>query len=772
MTTPSADDAGQRLGRYTLFGEIAAGGMATVCFGRLAGEAGFAKTVAIKRLHPQFARDDEFREMFVEEARLAARIRHPNVAPTLDVVAEGGELFLVMEYVHGESLSRLLRTMRAAREPVPIKIAAAVLSGVLHGLHAAHEAKSEQGEPLNLVHRDVSPQNVLVGVDGVARVIDFGIAKAKSSAQTTREGEVRGKLPYMAPEQLGVTPASRRTDIYAAAVILWEMLAGRRLFEAEDERVVYAQIVAGAHEAPSTFADGIAPELDAAVMRGLAKDPGDRFASAREMALAIEEATPLATHSQVGAWVDRVAREALASRGQRLARVESAMSTSDVAAVGRPAQEPPPARSARPPPSVRPPPSARPPPASGGPITGLPPPDIDPMGPPRAGLAARPLALEAPAEKRSRGTGAIVALGLLLAASVGGYVGVPALVERTLVARAREHGMTLVISDVSTSLHSVRLRGVELTAPSVPGARVSARNVDLALDGLSVARITADETDFALDGAIGPTLAALDAFRRANLSTPTPALKSLVGENVRLRWERALGDPTSIIVENAHLEVTRDAARELGEDFTLSLGLVKAETPVGAFGPYGGTVTRDGTALHGMLRLDPTGAANLDASRAADGTVTARIDASPLTLADLGFPAAFGSAQVLGTARWTSAGAAKVDAKIDLTLRGVTVAGAPGDMRVEAEATGDARRVLPLTGAALTFEGVRAPVSGTFDATAGLRVEARAVGPRRTCPGDAPAQLVAELVLDSRRLEEARGKMTSPGRCGAKRGTP
>src|ERR1035437_3672665 len=152
------------VGRYALYGEIASGGMATVHFGRLLGPVGFSRTVAIKRLHPQFAKDPEFVTMFLDEARLASRIRHPNVARTLDVVALEGELFLVMDYVEGEALSRLLRTCRARGTPVPPKVAAAIVCGVLHGLHAAHEAKSERGEPLGIVHRDVSPQNVLVAL--------------------------------------------------------------------------------------------------------------------------------------------------------------------------------------------------------------------------------------------------------------------------------------------------------------------------------------------------------------------------------------------------------------------------------------------------------------------------------------------------------------------------------------------------------------------------------------------------------------------------------
>src|SRR6202034_3666008 len=199
------------VGRYALQQEIAAGGMASVYLGRMCGPVGFSPIVAIKSLHPQFAKDPEFVRMFLDEARLAGRIRHPNIVPVIDVHAEGDELFLVLEYVHGESPARLVRASRRVDAPLPLPLAAAILGDVLQGLHAAHEAKDERGQPLGIVHRDVSPQNVLVGADGVARVLDFGIAKAKGRLYTTQDGRVKGKLSYMAPEQLRSDPVDRKS---------------------------------------------------------------------------------------------------------------------------------------------------------------------------------------------------------------------------------------------------------------------------------------------------------------------------------------------------------------------------------------------------------------------------------------------------------------------------------------------------------------------------------------------------------------------------------
>jgi serine/threonine-protein kinase len=297
--------------------------MATVHFGRLLGVVGFAKTVAIKRLHPQLAKDPEFVSMFLDEARLAARIRHPNVVSTLDVVARDGELFLVMEYVQGESLRQLVRAAGVEGGRMPPAIVGTVMVGMLHGLHAAHEASSERGEPLGIVHRDVSPQNILVGIDGVPRVLDFGVAKAAGRAQTTREGQLKGKLAYMSPEQLMGRGVTRSTDIFAASIVLWEALTGRRLFSGESEGEVVKKVLDAHAEPPSRLAPSLSPALDAIVMRGLARDAAVRFSTAREMARALEKAMPLAPASEVGEYVEKMAGPALAQRAERIAKIES-----------------------------------------------------------------------------------------------------------------------------------------------------------------------------------------------------------------------------------------------------------------------------------------------------------------------------------------------------------------------------------------------------------------------------------------------------------------
>jgi hypothetical protein len=310
------------VGRYAIHEEIASGGMATVHLGRRLGPVSFSRTVAIKRLHAHLAREPEFVAMFLDEARLAARVRHPNVVPTLDVVTADGQPFLVMEYVQGVSLARLLGTLRTRGERVSVPIACSIVVGMLQGLHAAHEATNERGESLGIVHRDISPQNVMVGLDGVARVLDFGVAKASGRLQTTREGQLKGKLGYTAPELIRGRAVTRAADIYSSAVVLWETLTGDRLFAGDNdanvlERALFAQIVA-----PSERAKGLTPALDPIVLRALDRDPARRFATAREMARAIEAVVPIASAPEVGEWVETLAGEALAERAAKIARID------------------------------------------------------------------------------------------------------------------------------------------------------------------------------------------------------------------------------------------------------------------------------------------------------------------------------------------------------------------------------------------------------------------------------------------------------------------
>lgn len=310
------------IGQYALFDELAAGGMATVHLGRLLGDEG--RTVAIKRLHAQNLRDAEFVTMFMDEARIVSRIPvHPNVVSMIDLVRTDDGLYLVIDYVHGETLSRLLRSTRQSKESIPPRIVAAIMCGVLHGLHAAHETRSRDARLLNIVHRDVSPQNIMVGADGVARVVDFGIAKAAGRAQTTREGEVKGKIAYMAPEQIR-GQVDRRTDVFAAGVVLWEMLAGRRMHGNAKDVDIISRMLRGTVDPPSKHQPALSAAIDALVMKGIAVDPTKRYATALELAVDLQNNVGLAAPSEISEWVNRLASDVLASRAAQVTAMEEA----------------------------------------------------------------------------------------------------------------------------------------------------------------------------------------------------------------------------------------------------------------------------------------------------------------------------------------------------------------------------------------------------------------------------------------------------------------
>jgi eukaryotic-like serine/threonine-protein kinase len=306
--------AGTRLGRYEVITHLASGGMASVFLARALGAAGFHRLVAIKLLHPHVAADEQFIAMFLDEARLAARIHHPNVVPTLDLQDGTDGHYLVMEFVEGESLLGLLRQGAKLQKPVAAPVAVRVMLDALAGLHAAHELRGDLGEPLNLVHRDVSPHNILVGVDGVARIVDFGIARAEERLGTTRDGQVKGKLAYLAPEQAQEEIADRRVDVFTAGIVLWECLAQRRLFRGQTDAEVLRKLL----DKPIPSLTEINPSFPKAIAdvlaRALERDKEKRFATAAEFAEALETAaTPLgiATSKQVSAYVRLVAGESI-----------------------------------------------------------------------------------------------------------------------------------------------------------------------------------------------------------------------------------------------------------------------------------------------------------------------------------------------------------------------------------------------------------------------------------------------------------------------------
>jgi serine/threonine protein kinase len=302
--------------------KIASGGMATVFLGSLQGELGFRQLVAIKRPHPHLTDDVGFRDAWLREARLAAGIHHANVVDVRDIEVVGDAIQLVMDYIEGASLGELVSARARAGGKVPAGVAVRVALDACAGLHAAHEACDEDGHPLDLVHRDVSPQNILVGLDGVARVTDFGIAKCAGSAeQATSQGMLKGKAGYMAPEYVRGEPVDRRADVFALGVVLWEALAGKRLFRGDNDSDTLARVLLANAPAISEADPSLAP-LDAIVARALARERDGRVATAEELARDLEQAASsaglVATHADVGRFVREQVGENLAERRRAL----------------------------------------------------------------------------------------------------------------------------------------------------------------------------------------------------------------------------------------------------------------------------------------------------------------------------------------------------------------------------------------------------------------------------------------------------------------------
>lgn len=282
MTTPT-------FGRYEVVRPIARGGMAEVFLAVLLGEGGFARPVAIKRILPHLAAQPGFEEMLLDEARLVACIQSPYVVSTVDLGrTEDGSPFIVMDYVDGLTLRQILAR---STQLLPLDHVVRVLEHVAQGLHEAHEARDMVGRPMEIVHRDISPQNIIVGVDGRARVLDFGIARALHRLSDTRTGEMKGKLSYFSPEQAEGLAVDRRADVFGWGVVAWEALTGRQLFPATDmvaivEKLLYAPIVS-----PDRHNPHLSAALTAVVMRALERDPAMRYQTARELVLAWRDAS-------------------------------------------------------------------------------------------------------------------------------------------------------------------------------------------------------------------------------------------------------------------------------------------------------------------------------------------------------------------------------------------------------------------------------------------------------------------------------------------------
>jgi serine/threonine-protein kinase len=296
--------------------------MGTVYLGRMmAGDT--TRTVAIKVLHPHLANDADMVAMFLDEARVATRLRHPNLVGVLDMDMLGEELVIVMDYVEGASLGAMQSALRQRGEKLPVGASLRIVSDALAGLHEVHGLRDEQGQPLGLVHRDVSPHNLLVGTDGVTRVTDFGVALAVGRLASTRpDGTVKGKLQYLSPEQVGRKALDSRVDVFAAGIVLWECLTGERLFEALTEAETVTRVLRDPISPPSMTRPELSMELDEVCLRALERDPGRRFPTADDFAAALRQ-TPegLAAASDVGNLVYQLAGDSIEKQRSSLVRV-------------------------------------------------------------------------------------------------------------------------------------------------------------------------------------------------------------------------------------------------------------------------------------------------------------------------------------------------------------------------------------------------------------------------------------------------------------------
>ena len=279
----------QSFGKYHVFATLGRGGMADVYLAVARGPVGFNKLVVLKRLRPQLADEPAFREMFLDEARLAARLNHPNVVDTFEVGDHHGNYYIAMEYLEGQALNKILRQAIKQRMPLSPPMCARIAADALAGLHAAHTLCDYDGTPLGIIHRDVSPHNLFVRYEGHVKLVDFGIAKAASGSTETEVGVLKGKVAYMAPEQASGNGIDSRADLFAMGVVLWEMLTLKRLFPGDNPAATLHKLLSEPIPRVSSLVPGVTPELDDIVARALERDPNRRYQSAADMRTELED---------------------------------------------------------------------------------------------------------------------------------------------------------------------------------------------------------------------------------------------------------------------------------------------------------------------------------------------------------------------------------------------------------------------------------------------------------------------------------------------------
>lgn len=748
MLTPGA-----HIDRYELVCPLGEGGMAQVWIARQRGKHGFEKLFALKSIHPRFAGDPSFRTMFLDEARIASAIDHPNVAQVFDLGEEGSILYLVMEYVDGESLSALMAA--AARRDgkrlatVPTGIALRIIADACAGLHAAHRLTDRDGRLRGVVHRDVSPHNILLSVRGDVKVIDFGIALASGRASAdTAVGSMKGKIHYVAPEQARREAVGPYTDVFGAGATLYRMLSGRSPYDAGDDASTLALLMAGAPPAP--LPDTVPPLVAAIVERALAPDPGDRYASAQEMAKAIERA--IAEERNVGdvaTWVNaNLSDRARARRAQLAAAPKTANPLPDA-------------------PDLAPPPTPRIASAAAG-TAPLPDTDVDHHAtkspgfmdvralvaqaetstsdgssstsedaPPRVKPFRPAVVGDARMPRRARfSTRALaIAAGVLGALGVAAVLLAPGIVRDRVIAEGRAAGVELDIGSAAVGVSGITLHDVRARIPSIPEVD-DLHCDDIEIVGLSAREIRIRNVDATVTGPLSDVAPKLLDFaarnRRSIAGTPADPRKLTIVSG-RMTWNSAFGAGTR--VDAGPLGLDLDSRGAGLEEVRASIARFDVKTPKTVLGPWGFAYDRNAQSTRARVLFDPPlmdGPSALAVWNQGGATqLTIRIPRSPLTNvgikpADLAWPADAGT-ELEGKLEAEESAAGKIEARAHFDLWGARLKGfsGPVDVRLDGTASGTAGKPLDLQRTTLTVGPFVAEVNGNVVAHArGVRVDA------------------------------------------------
>jgi hypothetical protein len=680
--------------------------------------------VAIQKLAPALAKDPDFVATFLDEVGLAARVQHPNVVPTLDVVRDGGDVLVVTEFVTGENLARLGEAVRTSSgKRFDPSVACAILAGVLHGLHAAHDAKNEFSEPLGIAHGDVSPRNILVGTDGVPRLIHFGVAKAFQQMPQTRRPPTKGKLPYMAPEQIrGVAP-TRASDVWGAAVVLWELLTGEPLFHADGDDALAQCVLRAPIRDPSELAPAVPPALDAIVRKGLDRDPKQRFATAGQMAAAIEQALPLAPPSEVGATVERACGEAIATRAERIRESESAPATQGLAATPIvPSRE-----------------------FIADALWGgqdkahprLAPPDLRPEPADVAQVFAKRQSPEVPRSGAARrwgiGAGAVGVAGLLVFGAA--LFSIPWYAKERVIATAAARGISVTIDDATGGFSGVTFHGVTASVPEVPGARAAISDLEVELRGLEPEKATLGHAEVSLDGPPSKTLALAALWYAHHQGSARDARSDngvrVVVPSAHLVWSHAFGEDGKIEAADIAGDLAPATSNRIGDEFQFTTSKLIVTSNAGAIGPWRIDLERDPDALHARIAFDPPVPDGPSAmiTRMTTGKISVDVNIPRSPLDRIGIPpsalAKFHHVpdQAEVKMRYTHTLDDRVDASLMATIFGIHVPPftGPVDVKISGALAGSASGPLDLQGGTLTVGPVHAAVLGPVLLQDGVR---------------------------------------------------